>query len=490
MQRRSGILLPLASLPSRYGIGDFGPEAYRFVNWLHAAGQHLWEVLPLLIPDNVGSPFDSPSAFALNWMLVSPDMLVREKLLSRARASVYRRRKHRIAYSRSNIEKRAIIGHAWATFQDRASSTQRRRFAHFQQQERWWLKEYALFMAIKDRHGGRPWWTWPSHLRNHELSALGTWEKRHKEEVAYFCFGQWIAHEQWQQLKRCAHQRGIRILGDLPFFVVHDSVDVWAHQRLFRMTPNGKLILRSGAPPDLLRAQGQIWGNPLYDWHNHRREFFRWWISRFSKARALYDELRLDHFRGYEAAWAVPTRSASAARGYWIRTPGDVLLRKIRAAFPRLRLIAEDLGAVTSAVYALRDRFGLIGTRVLQFGFRSARRGLHTPASYPARSVAYSGTHDMPTLREWLAKSMSDERQNVREVLPHPTPRGALQLLLASRSDTTIIPVQDVLGLGEHARLNRPGCVDTRNWTWRLERRMLTPALSRWLAWETKKYRR
>ncbi|MFH1171617.1 MAG: 4-alpha-glucanotransferase [bacterium] len=474
MMRRSGIFLPIPSLPSRYGIGEFGPEAYRFVEGLHATRQRVWEILPLLIPDGVGSSFDSPSAFALNWMLVSPEVLLHQKLLSRSRAQAFERRRDRIAYGESNVEKRTLIGYALAAFRDRASPQQHRRFVRFQQRERWWLEDYALFMAIKDRHGGQPWWTWTSALRNHQTSALRKWTRRYHEEMAYFCFGQWIAHEQWQQVKRYANERGIRILGDLPFFVVHDSADVWAHQTLFQMTQKGKLTILSGAPPDLFYSRGQTWGNPLYAWKNHRRESFRWWISRFRKALSFYDELRLDHFRGYKATWTIPARSATAARGYWIRTPGEVLLRGVRALFPSARLIAEDLGKITPKVYQLRDRFGLIGTRVLQFGFHPLLRHLHHPETYPSKSAAYSSTHDLPTLREWMKKISSAERQNLQRVLPRPTLCGLLSLLYASKSDTVILPLHDLLGLGENARLNRPGRVEKNNWTWRLPPHALT----------------
>lgn len=481
--RRSGILLPVASLPSPYGIGDFGPDAYHFVDWLKKAGQHLWAVLPILVPDENGSPFDSLSAFAINWMLVSPEQLVQDGLLDRKFLAVGRAPRHRIDYDRANIVKRKIIGLSWWRFAQNGTTEMRERFAAFRQNQRGWLEEYSLFMAIKDRHSGRPWWTWPHTLKHRNRKALKRWAQTHQSEIEYFAYGQWLAHEQWTKLKRYAHARGIRILGDLPFYVTHDSVDVWANQHLFQLDGRGKPKRIAGVPPDMFYNKGQRWGNPLYRWPAMRRDHFRWWIARCHKALALYDAIRLDHFRGYEAVWSVDSHS-DARHGRWEKTPGTALLTMLFRHIPPSRFIAEDLGKLTEGVSRLRERFRLPGMRITQFGFHKHLSAVHRPNEFPVSSVAYTGTHDMPTLAEWMTAHASKEERRALLAFTGGTRKtfidDLLRATLATRSQTVILPLQDVLGIGKESRLNRPGT--TRgNWTWRVPARSFSPKVVMYL---------
>lgn len=489
MARRSGILLPVASLPSPYGIGDFGPSAYRFVDWLAQSGQRVWEVLPLLIPDEHGSPYASPSAFAINWMFVSPEKLVEQKRLTRTIVKRFKKTRSRVQYAKTNVEKRSLIGYAWWAFRTTAKKPERRRFAAFRQSERWWLNDYASFMAIKDRYSGKPWWRWPAVLRDRKPHALREWKHTHRDEIAYFCFGQWIAHEQWQTLKRYANKKNIRILGDLPFFITRDSVDAWTDPSRVLLDSQRQLQWVSGAPPDYFQANGQIWGDPLYRWQTLKRKKFPWWLKRISKALSDYNEVRLDHFRGYEAVWAVPSSAVTAREGHWQKTPGSELFRRVRSRWPQEKFIAEDLGDITPEVLALRDHFHLLGMRILQFGYHKNVMREHNTDRYPLKSVAYSGTHDMPTLREWLGRATAAEREQLRTI-GITTPQRLIDHLLASRSETVILPIADVLGLGAEAQINRPGIVDVKNWSWRLPRDLTNTALARKLKSRTRKYRR
>jgi 4-alpha-glucanotransferase len=473
MRRHTGILLPVASLPSPFGIGDFGPSAYRFVDWLAAAGQRVWEVLPLLVPDEYGSPYASLSSFALNWMLVSPEALVAQRLLSPSVARRFRRTRERISYAQSNVEKRAVIGHAWFTFTSTPSRAHARSYARFVHQESFWLDDYATFQAIKDRFGGVPWWQWPAGLRDRRSHVLTRWKRAHRDEIDYVRFGQWLAHTQWHALKRYAHAHGVRILGDLPFFVPLDSVDVWVNPARVLLNSRRGMRVVSGAPPDLFQKNGQVWGDPLYNWQTMARERFAWWIARTGKALADYDDVRLDHFRGYHATWAVPLRAPNARSGSWLATPGDALLRRIRSCWPKRAFLAEDLGHITREVIALRDRFRLPGMRILQFGSRTHAMREHHPSRYPAHSAAYSGTHDMPTLREWRSRASREELTNLKRARMTNRER-LLRVLLSSNSKTVMMQMADALDFGGEARINRPGTIDTKNWTWRLPPRRLS----------------
>ncbi|MBI3956485.1 MAG: 4-alpha-glucanotransferase [Candidatus Kerfeldbacteria bacterium] len=487
MPRRSGILLPVASLPSNYGIGDFGPTAFSFLDWLTAAGQRAWEVLPLLLTDGGGSPFSPPSSFAMNWLLVSPKQLMRDGWIIQRELDDARQSSKRISYPQIIRSKRHIIGRAWQRFRSSGSLAERRRFDRFRTAERWWLDDYCLFMAIKDVHHGKPWWTWPVPLRDRNPRALVGWRRQQATGLDYYAFGQWLAREQWNAVRRYASQNGIRIIGDLPYGVTHDSVDVWANRHFFRVRRDGAMTAVSGAPPDVFYKNGQVWGNPLYNWRALQRIRFAWWTKRLRTALDWYDEVRLDHFRGFHAVWSIPARRPNARRGHWERVPGEKLFREVERIVPFSRIIAEDLGKLTPAVHRLRDAFAFPGMRIVQFGFRKPLAKLHHPAVYPKNSICYTGTHDMPPLRMWRSQLSDEERAALRKTFGTiPAVRELVRTALHAKSDTALIPIADLLELGPDARINTPGIVSRRNWTWRLD--TLPPqSLAKWLRKETRK---
>ncbi len=437
-------------------------------------------LLPLLIPNHVGSPFDSPSSFAYNWLLVSPDLLVKQRLLTQKEARDVRISGNRVHYAQTNRTKRHVLGLAWLRFQNNGSPAQQRAFARFCREERWWLDDYALYMAIKDRAGGAPWHRWPQSLRNRKPRALTKWRQRHKDEIRYFRFGQWIAAEQWRALRRYAHRRGVRIIGNLPHFVTYDSVDVWAHRSYFQLGRGGHMLGVVGAPPDQYNALGQRWGYPPLHWRAMAKNHFSWWLQRLGSAFGRYDIVVLDHFRGYESFWHITDRSRYARNGRWERGPGVPLMKAIRRAFPRGQCILEDLGNMTTAVHALRERSGYPGMRILQFGFGGESDNWHVPANFPRKSVALTGTHDNHTSRGWLAATQPEERRRALHLL-HATPQTfAWKLIEAgakSASQLFLVPIQDVLNLGNAARLNIPS-IERNNWEWRLPATAWKPALA------------
>ncbi len=466
--RSSGILLPVASLPSPYGIGDFGPEAYRFVDWLVAAGQSWWMILPLGIPDELGSPFDSPSAFALNWMLVSPDLLVEKGFLTPHDARRARTPRTRVEYGRANVLKRHVLGLAWMRFQQCGRTAERRRFASFKHTQRSWLADYSCWMAIKDRHSGAPWYQWPKTLKNRHARSSGLWEKKYRREIDYFAFGQWVAHEQWTALKSYANRHGIGIIGNMPHFVTYDSVDVWARPQLFSTGKGGVLRRVAGAPPDRFNAKGQLWGNPLYDWPAHRRQQFRWWREKTAVALARYDRVVLDHFRGFVGVWEIPARDRDAHRGEWTSVPGNVLFSALARDHQQLPFIAEDLGNITDDVHRLRERCAIPGMRILQFGAVETGRPFHWPP-FPRRSVAMTGTHDNHTAQGWLTVVPAAQRAHALAKVGGTQARFSSSLLaagMASESSLFVVPMQDILSLGDSARLNTPSTTKG-NWQWR-----------------------
>lgn len=453
-----------------------GPTAYRWLDWMHDAGQAIWSILPLLIPDHVGSPFTPQSAFAGNWMLISPERLKKEGLLRGVALSRWERNRKHIRYSRSNVEKRQLIGIAWQQFERRESLQDRRAFAAFKRGEGVWLEDYATYMAIKDRHGGKPWWTWPHALRDRNAATLAAWKQKHRREIDYFAFGQWVFAKQWNALHAYAKRKRIQILGDIPYYVAHDSVDVWMHPTLFRLNRDKQPGMVSGAPPDRLRRNGQLWGDPLYNWEKMKRTRFAWWMGRFAQAVERYDMVRLDHFRGYVSTWGI-LKGQSPRTGSWQSVPGTSLFRVLRKRFPRYRVIAEDLGSITNDVYTLRDAFGMYGSNIAQW---MLPHSLILPR-FQDRSVVYTETHDMATLAEWHRKLSRSKRMQLQNELHATAPAifwRYIEQTLQSNAAMAIIPMQDILGLGKSARLNVPGKTKG-NWRWRMQASSLTPLLAR-----------
>ncbi len=470
MRRSSGLLLPVASLPSQTGIGNFGIGAQRWIDFLAASGIQLWAILPLLIPDSLGSPYASPSAFAGNWLFIPGD----EKPKGRFRSD-------RIRYPIVNQQQRRRLGLAWNDFQSSTNARVRAQFEHYRFTERSWLNDYCLYMAIKDRQGGAPWYRWPAGLRQRDPGSLGAFVRRYGKEQDFFAFGQWQFEKTWSALKRYAHQRKIHILGDLPYAVALDSVDVWRHPEYFKIAHTGQARVQIGAPPDVMNASGQSWGMPAFDWTRLESDGFAWWLNRYERAQHLYDVIRLDHFRGYSSVWEIPANAENAQKGYWTPVPGDALFRKLRERFSRLNCIAEDLGLITDDVNAFRDRLGFPGMRVLQFGYAEGYPSYHHPCAYARSSVAYTGTHDLPPLAAWVRQM---PRAIVRRALaeaPKSTHAPAQRLLasaFSSVSHLVIAQAQDVFGLGSKSRINTPGTTK-QNWSWRLRPGLLTKGSAR-----------
>lgn len=474
--RRSGILLHPTSLPSPYGIGDFGPEAYEFVDFLHRAGQKIWQVLPLTIPDETGSPYASPSAFAGNWLLISPDILLAQGLIDDAGMPRPRKVGH-VNYDSIVIERRKLLERSLIYFKNHAPKDFLQEFRKFQTTESAWLKDFALFMAIKEHFHGRPWRRWPSGLAERNPRSVRIWSKKLAALVEIRAYSQWLFFRQWQALKSYANHKGIEIIGDLPFFVRYDSVDVWTHRRLFLLDRRGLPQYVSGVPPDYFSARGQVWNDPHYDWKAMERTGFSWWLDRFHMALRLYDRVRLDHFRGYAGVWHIRRGSLTARKGHWSAVPGGKLFSAVRKFTRHMPFVAEDLGYITEDVIQLRKRFGFPGTRVMQFGFSRDPGNVHRYENYPPNAVVYTGTHDNAPARGWIEEG---------EVPSHA--RRALQKLRATRatfawkliargmdsaSHTFIMPMQDVLGLGAEARMNTPS-TKRKNWRWRLQSVALT----------------
>lgn len=482
--RRSGVLLHPTSLPGPGGIGTIGPQAVRFLDWLRDAGQTVWQVLPLGPTGYGDSPYQSFSAFAGNPLLVSPELLRRDGLIADADvAALPRGRKARVDFGAVIESRRALFAAVLASFDaGRVPDELRAGLDEFREREAGWLDDFALFLAVHEEHG-RPWNEWPAPLAERDPQAMAEARARHHEGIRRVEIAQFLFFRQWHELRARADGMGIRLLGDLPLFVAHDSCDAWVNRDLFELDDDGRPTSLAGAPPDDFTADGQLWGSPLYRWDRSRERGFDWWVARARAALRLCDEVRLDHFRGLAACWATPAGEKTARNGVWVPVPGAELLEKLRTELDGLPFLAEDLGHITPDVIELRERFELPGMRVLQFAFGGDPvTNEHRPYNIPVRSAVYTGTHDNPTTKEWWKagrfggdRPRAEARADVRALTGaggSDIHWGLIRLALASAADTAIVPMQDVLGLGREGRMNAPG-TDRHNWSWRLRERDL-----------------
>ena len=474
--RQSGILLHPTSLPSPFGIGDLGPAAYRFVDWLARAGQSLWQVLPLGPTGYADSPYQCFSSFAGNPLLVSPEWLRGAGLLTQAELdAVPALPADRVDYGPVIEVKNALLRKAFGRF---AGGQE---YAAFCQANAAWLDDYALFAALKQAHNLAPWTTWESDLVQRVPAALTRERERLSREMEFVKFVQFNFFAQWDALHRYARERDIRIIGDVPIFVAHDSADVWSHPELFYLCADGQPSMVAGVPPDYFSETGQLWGNPLYRWGLMAKQDYAWWIARMRAVLRLVDIVRLDHFRGFEAYWAIPWPAETAIHGTWEPGPGAAFLYALEEALGSpLPIIAEDLGIITKAVVALRTTFQLPGMRVLQFAFTADTLSTFLPHSYEPHTVAYTGTHDNDTTTGWFEKLEPPIR---KQVLDYTGTDGKhismdiIRLLLMSVADTVVFPLQDVLGVDGSGRMNLPGTTGG-NWTWRYDVASLTDKLA------------
>ncbi|MGZ5483879.1 MAG: 4-alpha-glucanotransferase [Pyrinomonadaceae bacterium] len=473
--RVSGILLHPTSLPGRFGVGDLGDESYRFADFLVASGQGLWQVLPLGPTDEGGSPYSSYSGFAGNTLLISPEKLVEDGLLEKSDlVDVALRETERVDFDQTRKTKNAFLRRAFERFQAN-DNTLRESFASFDQENASWLNDYALFQALKKANDGAGWIEW-ERLARREPEALSRARIELRDEIDAQKFFQYLFFKQWHALKAVCNQRGIRIIGDVPIFVAHDSADVWTNREQFKLDEHGRPTVVAGVPPDYFSDTGQFWGNPLYNWDRMREDGFAWWIERLRASFQLFDLVRLDHFRGFAACWEIPAGETTAQNGEWVETPGRELFTAVGNAVGDVAIIAEDLGVITPDIVELRKEFGFPGMRVLQFAFSGKEDNVNLPENFDRDVVAYTGTHDNDTTVGWfnqLSELNTTDAQKTREFcLNYLQSEGReinwdfIRAVLASVAGTTIIPLQDVLGLGSEARMNTPNTT-SGNWRWR-----------------------
>jgi len=470
-KRASGILLHPTSLPSRYGIGDIGPQAHAWIDILAACGSKLWQTLPLGPTGYGDSPYQCLSAFAGNPYLVSPDMMLADGLINaNDLANIPTFPEDRVDYGAMIALKIRLLNQAFDRFQAQGPESLKNAFADFMTNESHWLDDFALFMAIKESQGGKPWSEWPASLRTRVTKALNEFKETHTRDIERHAFWQYLFFSQWEELRTHARQNNIEIIGDIPIFVAHDSADVWANPELFFLTEAGQPTVVAGVPPDYFSPTGQRWGNPIYRWDIHRQDGYSWWLKRLRAVLATVDIVRLDHFRGYAGYWEVPASEETAVHGRWVPAPGIDFFEHVQQALGELPIIAEDLGEITPDVVELRDRFQLPGMKILVFAFSGDGNHGFLPHNYPVNSVVYTSTHDNDTVHGWYQISDEKTRDFARQYLACDGSDIAWDLIRAAWSSTAIIAVatmQDVLSFGNEARMNRPGEAGG-NWCWRM----------------------
>lgn len=486
--RSSGILLHPTSLPGPFGIGDLGPEAYAFADFLESAGQSVWQVLPLGPTGYGDSPYACYSAFAGNTLLISPEQLVAHGLVTRDDlATLQPFETERVDFELVHRYKDSILRKAFDSFKQAANSKLGNDFVEFCRRHASWLDDYALFRALKDAHDGRAWNEWEPALVRRDAASLELMSQTLGHEIEAQRFYQFLFFRQWFALKTYCNERGIKLVGDIPIFVAHDSADVWTNPDQFKLNEDGSPIVVAGVPPDYFSATGQLWGNPLYNWDRMRADGFKWWIERVRATLKTYDIARIDHFRGFAACWEIPGGDKTAERGRWVEAPGRELFTAIRAGLGQVPIIAEDLGVITPDVESLRDDFGFPGMRILQFGFSSDTKNIDLPHNYHKNVVVYTGTHDNDTAVGWFGSvagegSTRDAKQIERErafCMKYLNTDGKevhwdfIRAVLASVANTAVVPLQDLLGLGSEARMNLPNSTEG-NWAWRAKPEALT----------------
>jgi 4-alpha-glucanotransferase len=480
--RRAGILLHPTSLPGPFGIGDLGPQAYRWVDFLAEAGVTIWQILPLGPTGYGDSPYQSYSAFAGNGTLISPEKLAAEGLISEGEAGDHAVFPAGSAdFAGAEEFKRRLISVAYHRSITGENPGLQKEFAQFRAAEVGWLEDYALFIALKRAHGEQPWWEWEPALKAFQPDAANAARAELSGRIDETAFGQFLFQRQWDALRRYAREKGILLLGDLPIFPALDSADVWTRRKYFSIDEAGNPAEMAGVPPDYFSPTGQLWGNPVFRWDVLRAEGYAWWIARAQAALRRCDRVRLDHFRGYARYWSVPAGSITAEVGSWRTGPGEELFERARSALGGMPFLAEDLGVITDDVVALRLRFDLPGMRVLQFAFGDDFQNPFLPHNFDPHTAVYTGTHDNDTTLGWFGSLEESERARVRRYLGRSGDDIAwdfIRMAMASVAETAICPLQDVLALGGEARMNFPGRA-TGNWTWRLREDDLRPELAR-----------
>ncbi len=501
LTRAAGILLPVFSLPGRYGIGAFSKEAYRFVDFLRDAGQRYWQILPLGPTSYGDSPYQSFSTYAGNPYFIDIDALVREGLLTKEEAAEHVTPEGQaIDYEKLYQTRYQLLGRAYDRFVSREETAagivkMRGDYAVFSVENASWLDDFALFLALKEENGGKSFLDWDEPLRLRREAALDAARERLASRIGFHSFLQFLFASQYAALKKYANDAGIRIVGDIPIYVAQDSSDVWAHPELFQLDEDCVPQAVAGCPPDAFSATGQLWGNPLYRWEQHEKTGFAWWMERLKHAFSLCDILRIDHFRGFESYYSIPYGHETAEFGHWEKGPGYQLFRALNRNLGEVPVIAEDLGYLTPEVLKLVADTGYPGMKVLQFAFDSREESDYLPHNYPKNCVVYTGTHDNDTTDSWFEEIPETDRTYACDYLGLPdlsaedAATALIRAALASVADTAIIPMQDWLGLGHEARINHPSTLGG-NWRWRMEPDAITDRLAERIGHMTKLYGR
>ena len=483
--RRNGMLLPIASLPSPYGIGGFSKEAYEFIDLLEETGQKLWQILPLGPTSYGDSPYQSFSTFAGNPYFIDLDTLVEKGWLTKeaCEASDYGDNESYIDYGRIYNSRFVLLKQAFLN----SDVLSDEKFAEFCKANQHWLPDYALYMALKNQNDGKSWIEWEEEIRLRKPEAVEYYKKELEEECNFYEFLQYEFHEQWTKVKEYAHEKGIQIVGDVPIYVAFDSADTWANPELFQLDEKNLPLGVAGCPPDAFSATGQLWGNPLYNWAYHKKTGYDWWLKRIAYCFDLYDIVRIDHFRGFDEYYAIPYGDETAENGWWEKGPGIDLFRAISARLGDREIIAEDLGYMTDSVKQLVEESGYPNMKVIEFAFDERDTGNasdYLPHNYPRNCVVYTGTHDNETLLSWLEDITPAERRQVREYLNNFRDSGKdlcqdlICLVMRSVANMCIIPMQDYLGLDNSARMNQPSTLG-KNWKWRLKEGQFTKELQK-----------
>lgn len=473
LKRNGGVLLHPTSLPGNEGIGTVGSSACNFIDFLHKAGFSIWQILPLTPPAAGNSPYSAFSVFACNPLMIELQQLIDEGDLPQELPD-HPPSGNQVDFGKLIPWKEKLLQKAARTFFSRDENHRLHEFWHFCDSN-YWLHDYALFMTLKRHYRHKPWHRWPKELANRHQPALQKVSEQFGQEIGIQKYQQWQFFRQWQKIRSYANQKGISIIGDLPIFVSHDSADVWCNQGLFLLDQDRKPAVVAGVPPDYFSSTGQLWGNPLYNWQKMQEDSYSWWVARVRQMLQQFDLIRIDHFRGFEAAWHIPAKARTAVKGEWVKGPGARFFDTLQAQFGQLPFIAEDLGIITREVEELRDRYNLPGMKILQFAFDSDGSNPYLPHNHIPNSVIYTGTHDNDTTLGWFSALTPKRVQQIYRYLDLPgvnPVKDMIRTALASVARTAIIPLQDLLELPTEARMNRPG-TPLGNWGWRFEAGML-----------------
>ncbi|WP_017547715.1 4-alpha-glucanotransferase [Salinicoccus carnicancri] len=468
-KRSSGVLLHVSSLPGKYGIGDFGKKAYKFVRLLARSNTKYWQILPLGVTGFGDSPYQNFSAFAGNPYLIDLDELIEKGWLSEEEAAGadLGDDPEKVDFSKLYTHKMPLLESAYR----RAAKEIGSELEVFLARHSGWLHDFALYMSIKKVHGGDSWMEWPDEYRLRERGALDAFYEKHKNEFFFWVFTQYLFFGQWGRLKKYANDRGIRIMGDIPIYVAEDGADIWSQPELYKLDADLRPTVVAGVPPDMMSGTGQLWGNPIYDWDAMARDGYRWWIRRIEESFNLYDTVRIDHFRGFESYWEIPAGSPTAENGNWVKGPGMDLFSAVKEVLGDRDIVAEDLGFLTEKVYKLIEDTGYPGMKILQFGFAPGEDSEYLPHNYGRHTIAYTGNHDTQTMRGWLDSSDRETYKKAEAYLnlteEEGLTEGCIRGVFASHSYLAVIPMQDLLGLGEKARFNTPSTIGG-NWEWRM----------------------